>query len=427
MFRVVGAARILHARGRVLKITAAILAAILMAPCAPAALSFGATGAATSTEEDQRRIEVERELETLRDLLHESDAEEARLIAELRVATSRQRKLGAVVTALDAKVLAARADLELAQSAYQEAEARYQRAARRTAVMKSRMLQAKSVLEDQAITAFMHYGTDSGRQLQRFVETSSWQELHEVTAFLDVIAEEQDRVIDTYRGLRDEAAKAQETEQVARDAARSLRDEVAGGVDAIEALRNEQDRAAREAERETEEQHRLIALLRVRQAGFEARMAALRRESEAIADLLRRRQSGQIPARSGVGVLGWPLSIVRITSEFGPRIHPIYGTERMHDGIDFGAASGVPIFAASDGVVVSAGERGGYGRAVVIDHGESLSTLYAHQSEIAAAVGDQVQRGQVIGYVGSTGYSTGPHLHFEVRVNGTPVDPMLYL
>jgi murein DD-endopeptidase MepM/ murein hydrolase activator NlpD len=117
----------------------------------------------------------------------------------------------------------------------------------------------------------------------------------------------------------------------------------------------------------------------------------------------------------------------RAGSGFGFRVHPIFGTRRMHTGIDFGAPSGTPIFAAESGVVFSAGTRGGYGNATVIDHGGGISTLYAHQSRFGVSAGQQVTRGQVIGYVGSTGYSTGPHLHFEVRISGSPVDPAPYL
>lgn len=122
----------------------------------------------------------------------------------------------------------------------------------------------------------------------------------------------------------------------------------------------------------------------------------------------------------------WPLS-ARITSNFGYRIHPIHGTRRLHTGIDLAAGSGTAIAASKGGTVISAGWMGGYGNAVVISHGNGLSTLYGHQSKLAVTVGQSVARGQVIGYVGSTGQSTGPHLHFEVRSNGTPVNPVPYL
>lgn len=114
----------------------------------------------------------------------------------------------------------------------------------------------------------------------------------------------------------------------------------------------------------------------------------------------------------------------RITSGFGMRFHPILHYARMHAGIDFGAAWGSPIVAAADGTVVAAGYGGGYGRQVQIAHGGGIVTLYGHMSSIAASPGEPVRQGQVIGYVGSSGLSTGPHLHFEVKVNGQPVDPM---
>jgi murein DD-endopeptidase MepM/ murein hydrolase activator NlpD len=114
----------------------------------------------------------------------------------------------------------------------------------------------------------------------------------------------------------------------------------------------------------------------------------------------------------------------RITSGFGMRYHPILHYTRFHDGIDFGAAWGSPIVAAADGQVVSAGWTGGYGRAVQVAHAGGIVTLYGHMSSVVAYDGEAVRQGQVIGYVGSTGLSTGPHLHFQVKVNGRPVDPM---
>ncbi|MDP9021303.1 MAG: peptidoglycan DD-metalloendopeptidase family protein [Actinomycetota bacterium] len=131
------------------------------------------------------------------------------------------------------------------------------------------------------------------------------------------------------------------------------------------------------------------------------------------------------PGSSDSGQLAWPTA-GRVTSGFGWRTHPVYRTRRLHAGIDIPAPTGQAIVAAADGVVVSAGWRGGYGNAVVIAHSDGLATLYAHQSRLAVRAGQRVRRGQVIGAVGSTGLSTGPHLHFEVRVNGVPRDPMRY-
>ncbi len=115
----------------------------------------------------------------------------------------------------------------------------------------------------------------------------------------------------------------------------------------------------------------------------------------------------------------------RIASGFGYRIHPIYKTLRMHEGIDFTAPIGTPIYATGDGVVErNKGRMSGYGKMVKIDHGFGYETLYAHMSKIIVRPGQKVKRGEIIGYVGNTGRSTGPHLHYEVRKNGSPINPV---
>ncbi|MDR0979449.1 MAG: peptidoglycan DD-metalloendopeptidase family protein [Lachnospiraceae bacterium] len=128
------------------------------------------------------------------------------------------------------------------------------------------------------------------------------------------------------------------------------------------------------------------------------------------------------------GVLLWPVpGYYNITSEFGMRVHPIYGVYRLHSGLDVGAPTGSLFIAANDGTVVKAEYTSGYGNMVVIDHGGGLSTLYGHGSEILVKAGDTVKAGQPVLKVGSTGVSTGPHAHFEVRVNGRYVNPIDYV
>ena len=116
-----------------------------------------------------------------------------------------------------------------------------------------------------------------------------------------------------------------------------------------------------------------------------------------------------------------------ITSYYGPRVHPVTGVNSIHTGIDFGASYGSPIIAAKSGVVTTATYNTAYGNMVIIDHGDGTSTLYAHASSFATSVGQTVSQGQTIAYVGSTGYSTGPHLHFEIRINGQHVNPLPYV
>ena len=123
------------------------------------------------------------------------------------------------------------------------------------------------------------------------------------------------------------------------------------------------------------------------------------------------------------GELLWPTTSHVITEGPGPRIHPVYGYKSCHTGIDIGAGYGQPIYAAADGIVVSVLNGGPYGLHTLLAHGSGLTTLYAHQSATLVKAGEHVKRGQVIGKVGATGWVTGPHLHFEVRIDGTAYDP----
>ncbi len=134
------------------------------------------------------------------------------------------------------------------------------------------------------------------------------------------------------------------------------------------------------------------------------------------------------PVKYTGGRFMWPVpASSRITSQYGYRIHPVYKTKKFHSGIDIGAPYGVDILAAADGTVTLATTNGGYGKCVIINHGSGITTLYGHNSTLLVSVGNKVTKGQVIAKAGSTGVSTGPHLHFEVRVNGSTTDPMQYL
>lgn len=119
-----------------------------------------------------------------------------------------------------------------------------------------------------------------------------------------------------------------------------------------------------------------------------------------------------------------PLSFTRLSSGFGMRAHPIEGGQMFHSGVDLAAPAGSPVVATADGTVDVSGWQGGYGMMVEIGHGGGVQTRYAHLSRLAVSAGQQVRQGEVIGYVGSTGRSTGPHLHYEIRVDGAPVNPL---
>lgn len=174
------------------------------------------------------------------------------------------------------------------------------------------------------------------------------------------------------------------------------------------------------------ERRRMLAQLRVQRQMQEAAVRELEAESFRIADIIRRQQRG--PHRGGrlsllAGSFAWPVS-GSITSGFGWRIDPFIHRRALHTGIDIAAPMGAPVAAADGGAVLYVGWMTGYGNVVVLDHGNGVSTVYAHLSSCAVHPGQAVTRGQVIARVGSTGWSTGPHLHFEVRQDGQPVDPL---
>lgn len=203
-----------------------------------------------------------------------------------------------------------------------------------------------------------------------------------------------------------EAEKAELQQKV--DAAAALIADLESDIDAYKQAYNESEAAKK-------------AL----QAQIDQQVAALRQQEQ--------QQQQQNPsynpgtAAGATGSMMWPCpSCHYITSPFGWRYHPVYHENRYHSGVDIGASYGATIVAADGGTVITAGTVSGYGNCVVISHGNGLTTLYGHMSSIAVSAGQRVSKGQTIGYVGSTGISTGPHLHWEVTLNGQRVDPLGY-
>ncbi|CAA9584217.1 Membrane proteins related to metalloendopeptidases [uncultured Synechococcales cyanobacterium] len=185
-----------------------------------------------------------------------------------------------------------------------------------------------------------------------------------------------------------------------------------------------------EFEEQAQVQAKLVKRLSTDRQALAAAEVQLATDSEniglVIQQRLNQRQDANTVVVYGTGRMSFP-SNGPITSVFGWRMHPVLGSNRFHSGMDFGAEYGSPIRAADRGTVIFAGWYGGYGNAVIIDHGNAIITLYGHSSQLYVVEGQVVKRGQAIAAVGSTGLSTGPHLHFEVRYNGEPIDPGAYL
>lgn len=212
---------------------------------------------------------------------------------------------------------------------------------------------------------------------------------------------------------RDLAAQALEDEQLAQKR-----------LDDAEAARREAQDAAGEVADLVDERRDALADARSHRDDVAAELEELRKEQERL-----QRESEQAsgastdPAPDPGRGFTWPVSGARLTGLTGPRIHPVYGYRSCHTGIDLGAGSGTPIRATASGTVASVRNGGPYGLHTLITHGGGIASFYAHQSRTAVSPGERVREGEVIGYVGSTGWSTGPHLHFEIHVNGRPYDP----
>ncbi|MGF1672234.1 MAG: murein hydrolase activator EnvC family protein [Rivularia sp. (in: cyanobacteria)] len=190
---------------------------------------------------------------------------------------------------------------------------------------------------------------------------------------------------------------------------------------------------------QSESQTQLVQRLNSDRLALDAARIQLEKDSQSIAILINQKvaeQQARIAAAkarsqqrdfvSGSGIMALP-SNGYISSPYGWRSHPLLGYRRLHTGMDFAAGYGSTIRAADSGTVIYSGWYGGYGKTVIINHGKGITTLYAHSSQLYVQVGENVKRGQAISAIGSTGLSTGPHLHFEVRKNGTPVNPADYL
>jgi murein DD-endopeptidase MepM/ murein hydrolase activator NlpD len=225
--------------------------------------------------------------------------------------------------------------------------------------------------------------------------------------------------------LRDETDTRRELveEEQARIAKAKLRLE-ADRAEVAE-LHRQQSEVLAEREAVLSEKEELLADVESKKSAYERVHRQLERDAAEIQALLAGAPSAG-PLPTGGGQLAWPAA-GPVTSGYGYRTHPIFGDTRLHTGIDIGASYGSPVVASATGVVVYAGSMSGYGNVIAIDHGGGLATTYNHLSAFYVGVGQSVSRSSQIGAVGCTGYCTGAHLHFEVRVNGNPVDPMPYL
>ncbi|MBA3263469.1 MAG: peptidoglycan DD-metalloendopeptidase family protein [Thermoleophilaceae bacterium] len=271
------------------------------------------------------------------------------------------------------------------------------------------------------------YKDDRPDLLTVVLEADGFADLLEQAEFLDRIARQDAVIVERVRQLRDRARAQAKRLAALETAAQRAAQDVLRRRDNVAATRDQLAQARADLDATRADRRVVLASVRGSRRQAQEDLRALEAEQVRVAARLRAAATAPAPGapqvapiRPGSGQLIWPID-GSITSPFGPR----WG--RLHAGLDIGAPEGTPIRAAASGRVVLAGWQGGYGNYTCIQHDASLSTCYAHQSRLGTTQGATVAQGEVMGYVGNTGNSFGAHLHFEVRVGGSPVDPLGYL
>ncbi len=384
------------------------------------AMALAATVPAFAHDPTDELAEVQSEISALNKKISAARASSRQVTSELNAASQRVAEIQAQLVEAQGKVDAVRLQIAENEAAVEALNARLVELQRQLADTQTKLRATISDLEVQAVEMYMNASSSMGVLMLEFESAS---ELAVGLAYTSDLASNSEDLIDTFELLRADENRQKEdvdAQKAGVEATLAQLDQERATLEAdvakVEELRARAETDLAEARKLLNRIYGEIAAAEEHKDGLEADAARLEREIAARAST-----SGTRP-----GVLSWPVS-GRLTSPFGYRIHPIFGTKRLHTGIDLAASTGTAIKAAGPGEVILAETYGGYGRAVVIDHGGGLTTLYAHQSAILVSRGQLVITGETIGRVGCTGFCTGPHLHFETRENGTPVDPLKYL
>jgi len=385
-----------------------VLALLLL--CAFAAPALG--------DDVSRKQEIDAKIAALQGQLDSTRKDEAVLRDRIAALTDRIGSLEAQVGDVSQRLAALRHDLELRRRRLADLTALYRLQTKRLDHLKAQYRLAVERLNRRLVAI---YESNIPSTLDFVLGASSIDDVLEKVDFVTMIGKEDEQIAA-------EVERSKVLMQAERKQTRRLRQKVAGDARAL-AARAAQEQEARDAlvgarnelAQTKEAQAADLSKLSDRDRALADEIAQEQAASAALAAQIRAAQANRSVdvTPSGAGLV-WPVS-GPVTSPFGWR----WG--RMHEGIDIGVPYGTPIHAAAAGTVIYCGWESGYGNLVVLDNGGNLATAYAHQSSIAVGCGQHVEQGQTLGYVGCTGHCFGPHLHFEVRIGGSPVDPLGYL
>jgi len=369
----------------------------------------------------EKKQVIDARIDVLEGKIEAAREREGVLTSQIAVVTSKIRQLQSDVDTASARLDQLEDVLALHQRKLDRLNQLYRLQTRKLVFLQRQHRAAMERLNKRLVDI---YTSDPTSALTVVLEAGSFSDLLDQLEFLNDIGAQDERIASE---VEDAKLQMQET----RNATRKTRRQVAATTHTV-SVRTAEQRAVRDrlawSQRElaTARRDKRATLANVqedKQAALE-HMRSLQAQSAELAARIRSAQSSSIvPAPTGAASAAgfvWPVHGI-LTSGFGWR----WG--RMHEGIDLAVPSGTPVVAAAAGTVIVAGWLGGYGNLVVVDHGNGVSTAYGHNTSVTVGVGQSVAQGQLIAYSGNTGHSTGPHLHLEVRINGSPVDPLGYL
>jgi murein DD-endopeptidase MepM/ murein hydrolase activator NlpD len=350
----------------------------------------------------------------IREKREEARDAEADALVELELLELEDERVAEIVTLIQTAVDNQSAQVAAAQQQFDAAVAEVQTREKAAADASDAIVLTELEIQQRAVDAFV--GTN--REFEPWLTSTDLNQTAIRLSLLDFAAGSDRDLLDDLRTAEAEREEHLRAGETARAEADELRVALEGELTELEERRKTQAR--------------IQAELRDRIDDWQVEAEQRAREAEEFTALIKEKQAEELgfapgdPGAASVEGFVMPTN-GSVGSKFGPRVHPIFGTTRMHSGVDIGAPTGQAIWAAKEGRVIFAGWKGGYGNAVIVQHEGNVATLYAHMSQINTSEGEWVDQAEVVGLVGSTGWSTGPHLHFETRVDGVPKDPQLFL
>jgi murein DD-endopeptidase MepM/ murein hydrolase activator NlpD len=365
----------------------------------------------------EKKHSIDNRIAELQDRVQATKDREAALQREIDSVSSDIRGLEHQVGVVSVRLAPLEHELELRELKLNRLNALFQVQTQRLRFLREQYHTAVTRLNRRMVAV---YESETPDELSFLLSSRSFSDLVDGLEYVRLIVRRDREIVAEVDAAKREVTVARTQTKRARDNVHRQAEIVALRVHQVRELRDELVASKGKLEAARQEKKVSLDSLTAQERADAEEIDSLQEVSADLAAKIRAAQAhSTVQHVSGAGLI-WPVN-APITSPFGWR----WG--RMHEGIDLGAAYGTPIAAAAAGVVIYAGWEGGYGNLVAIDHGGGLATAYGHQSRIAVSLGQSVSQGEIIGYVGSTGHSTGPHLHFEVRVNGQAVDPLGYL